>query len=130
MQVELVRATAPAATDLTADGVDDLVIGTHDGRLMAYQNMGGGVFSPMNASEGPFEGIFVKSGHAAPAFGDFDGDGLYTLHPTPYTLRPIPCTLHPRPYRDMRRRRLATLMATDCTPETLHPAPYTLHPTP
>ena len=78
----MARPTAPAAADVTGDGVPDLVVGTWDGRLRVFPGGAGGLAgTELNASapEYPFRGIRAASGGAAPAFGDFDGDGRADL---------------------------------------------------
>ncbi|HEY1606085.1 MAG TPA: FG-GAP-like repeat-containing protein, partial [Allosphingosinicella sp.] len=71
--VHVYAAAAPAFVDLDGDGDMDLVVGSADGSLHAFQN-DHGVFTELTGAANPFNGILVDYA-AAPTFVDLDGDG-------------------------------------------------------
>jgi hypothetical protein len=87
---------APALADVNGDGLPDLAVGDKDGRLWLAYGKSGGVFgdlTPLTAGGQPVRvggaepavkaaagGAGGSSGgYAAPAFGDYDGDGITDL---------------------------------------------------
>ena len=64
--------------DLDRDGDADLVFGTREGTLLAYENTGGSAFPAWRLLPGVFSGIDAGD-DAAPTFGDFDHDGRVDL---------------------------------------------------
>lgn len=70
--------SAPAAVDFDGDGQPELLaVGGADGSLTSAQLVNGS-FSLIPSEETPLEGTVVI-GSSAPAFADFDGDGLVDL---------------------------------------------------
>ncbi|MBK8118775.1 MAG: VCBS repeat-containing protein [Sulfuritalea sp.] len=76
--------SAPALVDLNGDGDLDLVVGSSDGTLKAYENTGSAT-SPAYASvplsglaDDPFDGIDVGN-RSVPVLADLNGDGVLDL---------------------------------------------------
>lgn len=65
---------APVFVDIDSDGRKDLFIGTYDGRIKFYRNMGTPQAALFVQQPSPVDTINVVS-NAAPTFGDIDGDG-------------------------------------------------------
>jgi hypothetical protein len=63
-------ATSPGAGDWSRDGVPDLVLGEHWGRLRFFHKGGAPTWT-----EQPFEMPFEMGGNTAPALADWDDDG-------------------------------------------------------
>lgn len=69
---------APTAVDVNGDGKPDLVVGDAQGHVWLCLNKGGGVFSPLTPLKAGGAAIKV-SAYAAPAVGDYNGDGVPDL---------------------------------------------------
>lgn len=67
-------ASAPSFVDLDGDGDMDVVVGSADGTLRAFQNDGTGAFTELTGAANPFDGIAVDA-YSKPSFADIDGDG-------------------------------------------------------
>lgn len=75
---------APAAADLDGDGVVDLAIGDRDGQVWFARGLGAGVFAAPAALKAAGVAVAVGAagkggGYAAPALGDYNGDGVVDL---------------------------------------------------
>ena len=68
----------PAFIDLNGDGLLDIVVGTSAGQIDAYVRALDGTVTKLVGTDNPFAMVNTDS-FAAPAFVDFDGDGLLDL---------------------------------------------------
>jgi hypothetical protein len=68
------RGSKPAFFDVDGDGRPDLIVGTADGKLLHFQNLGPAENPKWKLVTSEFAG-FHQGRNAAPAFVDIDGDG-------------------------------------------------------
>lgn len=70
---------APALADVNGDGLADLAVGDKDGRVWLAYGAGGGRFGALAPLRAGGSSAAADGGCAAPAFGDYDGDGVTDL---------------------------------------------------
>ena len=79
--VDVGKNARPAFVDLDGDGDQDLAVGSDDGTLEYFRNVGT-VTTPVFVSVAlgaPLDAVTVLGADASPAFGDLDGDGDFDL---------------------------------------------------
>lgn len=73
----------PALVDIDADGDVDVFIGTEDGTVAYFENIGtptNPTFVERTGAANPLDGPIAVSGNAAPTFADMDNDGDFDLY--------------------------------------------------
>ena len=76
--IDIGGSSSPQLVDVDSDGDLDLIGGEFNGTIQYYQNDGNGVFTSINGTNNPFNGIDVGN-YSTPQLIDIDGDGNLDL---------------------------------------------------
>ena len=76
--IDVGEDSVPAFADLNGDGLIDLTVGSRDGKLYYFENVGSSTAPKWIEKDEIFSGISVP-GNSAPTFADLNGDGLFDL---------------------------------------------------